>query len=200
MFADPIDHAVLQDPEQIGLQIERHLSDLVQTEHPATRLLDFAGASMLVRAGKGALGVSEKLACNEIMRDSAAIHRHEGALGIRAGAFDRAGEQLFANPVSPSMRIESVLAANLRARSRASRIAALSPRIWSNPTDGFETVPSAGAGRRLRLRGRTTTQPIAWPSFLTTSRLAFGNCCRNPFAQRASGVVRTTARIASGSV
>src|SRR6202008_1390214 len=86
------------DSEQIGLQIQRHLPDLVQTEHPATRLLDFAGASMLVRAGKGALGVSEKLACNEIMRDSAAIHRHEGALGIRAGTFDRAGEQLLANP------------------------------------------------------------------------------------------------------
>src|ERR1700730_13804244 len=55
MFADPIDHAVLQDPEQIGLQVERHLPDLVQTEHPATRLLDFAGASMLVRAGEGVL-------------------------------------------------------------------------------------------------------------------------------------------------
>src|ERR1700730_310097 len=67
MFADPIDHAVLQAREQIGLQVERHLPDLVQTEHPATRLLDFAGASMLVRAGKGALGVSEKLACNQII-------------------------------------------------------------------------------------------------------------------------------------
>src|SRR6202030_4040622 len=77
---------------------ERHLPDLVQTEHPATRLLDFAGASMLARAGKAALGVSEKLACNQIMRDPAAIHRHEGALGIRAGALDRAGEQILANP------------------------------------------------------------------------------------------------------
>src|ERR1700721_1492260 len=35
---------------------------------------------------------------SQIMRDSAAIHRHEGSLGIRAGAFDRAGEQLLANP------------------------------------------------------------------------------------------------------
>src|SRR4029077_10835712 len=161
MFADPIDHAVLQDPEQIGLQIERHLPHLVQTEHPATRLLDFAGASMLVRAGKGALGVSEKLACNQIMRDPAAIHRHEGALGIRAGAFDRAGEQLLAHPVSPSMRIESVLAANLRARSRAPGLAALSRRIWATVADGFDAIPSAGAGRRFRLRCRTTTQPIA---------------------------------------
>src|ERR1700730_9830098 len=137
MFADPIDHAVLQDPEHIGLQIERHLSDLVQTEHPATRLLDFAGASMLVRAGKGALGVSEKLACNEIMRDSAAIHRHEGALRIRAGTFDRAGEQLLANPRLAFDEDRECLAASLRARSRASWIAALSPKIWSNPTDGF---------------------------------------------------------------
>src|SRR5260370_29666867 len=98
MFADPIDHAVLQDSEQIGLQIERHLSDLVQTEHPATRLLDFAGASMLFRAGKGALGVSEKLACNEIMSDSAAIHRNERALRIRAGSFDLSAAQLLAIP------------------------------------------------------------------------------------------------------
>jgi hypothetical protein len=35
---------------------------------------------------------------SQIMRDPAAIHRHEGALGIRAGAFDRAGEQLLAHP------------------------------------------------------------------------------------------------------
>src|ERR1700757_808095 len=97
MFADPVDHAVLQDPEQIGLQVERHLPDLVQTEHPTTRLLDFAGASMLVRAGEGARGVSEKLTRNQIMRDPAAIHRYEGALRIRAGAFDRAGEQLLAH-------------------------------------------------------------------------------------------------------
>src|ERR1700722_8248363 len=137
---------------------------------------------MLVRAGKGALGVSEKLACNQIMRDPAAIHRHEGALGIRAGAFDRAGEQLLAHPR---------LAFDEDRECIGRPLARTLPRFPDR---------SAGAGRRLRLRCRTTTQPIAWPSFLTTSRLAFGNCCRKPFAQRASGVVRTTARIASGSV
>src|SRR5690349_8222482 len=138
MFADPIDRAVLQDPEQIGLQVERHLPDLVQTEHPATRLLDFAGASMLVRAGKGALGVSEKLACNQIMRDPSQFTGTKGPSAFGPAPLIARANSSLPTPVSPSMRIESVLAASLRARSRVSWIAALSPRIWSNPTDGFE--------------------------------------------------------------
>jgi hypothetical protein len=99
--ADAIDDPVLQHPQQVGLQVERHFADLVEAEEPTVGLLDLAGRPVLVGSGEGAADIAEQLAGDQVVSDSAAIDWDEGAFGGGAGALDGAGEQLLAHASFP---------------------------------------------------------------------------------------------------
>ena len=57
-LAEPLELALLKDPQQLGLQVERHLAYFVKQEGTAVRQLEFASFGG-VSAGEGPLGVAE---------------------------------------------------------------------------------------------------------------------------------------------
>ena len=86
----------LEDAEELGLRVERHVADLVEEERAAVGQLDEAGL-VPVRAGEGAAPVAEELALQEVVRDGRAVDRLEGAAPARH-AVELARRDLFARP------------------------------------------------------------------------------------------------------
>src|SRR6185436_3710055 len=83
--ADPLDHPLLEEAEQLDLQGERDVADLVEKQGAAMGELDlaFGGAD---RAGEGALLVAEQFGLEQILGDRRAIDRDEAAAAAPAGA------------------------------------------------------------------------------------------------------------------
>src|SRR5712692_10057323 len=90
--------ALLQDTQQLGLEIRRHLADLVQQQRAALRHLE---QDFLVhrRAGERALLVAEELRLDEILRDGRAVDLDERPFGALAVVVHRVGDQLLAGAV-----------------------------------------------------------------------------------------------------
>ena len=93
--AQALDLPLLQRAQQLGLQVERHLADLVEKERALVRQLE---AADLARDGAGerALFVAEELAFEQPGGNGRAIQLDEGALAARAQAMDGARQQFFA--------------------------------------------------------------------------------------------------------
>ena len=81
--ADALEGSLLQDAQELRLDERRDLSDLVEEERSADRLLESTDAP-LVGAGEGALLVPEHLALEERLRDRRAVKRYEWHLRTRA--------------------------------------------------------------------------------------------------------------------
>ncbi len=92
---DAADLALLKRAEQLHLQLRRQLADLVEEERAAVRLLEQAGP-VGVRAGEGALDVPEQLRLQQVLRDRAAVDRHESLRLARARGVDQASDQFLA--------------------------------------------------------------------------------------------------------
>ena len=67
--ADALDHALLQEAQQLGLQRHRQVADLVEEERAAVGRLDLA-QGLLGRAGERALLVAEQFALEQVLRES----------------------------------------------------------------------------------------------------------------------------------
>src|SRR6266542_1755613 len=93
--ADAVDLALLQDPQELRLQLDRHLADLVEAEGPAARELELAGAP-LHRAREGTLLVAVQLALDEVLRDRGHVDRDEGPPRAGRVRVDAAGDELLA--------------------------------------------------------------------------------------------------------
>src|SRR5690606_33171240 len=78
------------------LHVGRKLSDLVQEERTRIRFHEFAGV-LLRGAGEGPALVAKQDAFNEIVRNSAAIHRDERLAAPCAFALDGARDQFLAD-------------------------------------------------------------------------------------------------------
>ena len=96
VVADPLDLALLQDPQQLRLELDRDLAHLVQEERPPVRLLEATGP-VPVRAGECASHVAEELALEELRRHGGTVHLHQWRVGARAARVDGAGDQLLAH-------------------------------------------------------------------------------------------------------
>src|SRR5262249_54747783 len=88
--ADAADLAILQRAEELGLELGRHLADLVEKQRPAARLLEGADAPR-PGAGEGALLVAEELALQEVRGERAAVDDDEGTAAARARPVHRLG-------------------------------------------------------------------------------------------------------------
>jgi hypothetical protein len=90
--------ALLQHAEELGLQIRRHLADLVQQKRPALRLLE-----QPVLVGHGArersAPVAEQFRLDEVLRDRRAVDLDERALRPPAVVVQRVGDELLARAV-----------------------------------------------------------------------------------------------------
>ena len=92
---DPPDHAVLDDPEQLGLERHRHLGELVEEQRPAVGGLEQARL-VAVGAGEGALPVAEHLALEQRLGQRGAVDRHQRPARPPAVLVDELGDDLLA--------------------------------------------------------------------------------------------------------
>jgi hypothetical protein len=86
---------MLQDAQQAGLRLHRHVADLVKEERATFGLLETAGGAVL-RAGEGALLVPEQFRFDQVARDRSHVDRNEGAAAAAAILVQRARYQFLA--------------------------------------------------------------------------------------------------------
>src|SRR5712692_6682202 len=93
--AQPAHDALLEDAQELGLEVHRHLDDLVEQERAAVGLFQEAG---LVGggAGEGALRVAEELRLDEIPGQRRAVDLDPRPLAARAALVQRVRDQLLA--------------------------------------------------------------------------------------------------------
>ena len=97
-----LDLALLDGAQQLDLGGRRQLADLVQEQRAARSLDELAGMAV-GRAREGALLVAEQERLHQVVRDGAAIDRHERLGAPLAGAVDRPRDQLLADPRWPEI-------------------------------------------------------------------------------------------------
>ena len=78
--ADPLDLALLNRAQQLGLQLVAEVADLVEEQRAAAGELELAEL-LPDGAGERALLVAEQRALDELLRDGGKVHRHERRLG-----------------------------------------------------------------------------------------------------------------------
>ena len=95
--AEPAHRALLDGLEELGLQAERHETDLVEKHGAAVGGLEQAGLG-LARIREGATLVAEQLGFEERLRDGGAVDVHEGAGRARPDTVDGPSDQPLAGP------------------------------------------------------------------------------------------------------
>src|SRR5882724_10119200 len=80
---DSLDHALLQEAEQLDLKQRRHVGNLIEKDRPALGKLQLADG-LLDGAGEGPLFVSEELAFQKIFRDCRTVDGDERTGPARA--------------------------------------------------------------------------------------------------------------------
>jgi hypothetical protein len=93
MVREPLDLALLERAEQLGLEIDPQAADLVEEERAPVRQLELAGLAR-VRPGEGALLVPEQLGLEQGIGNRGQVHGHERLSPPRALVVDGAGHQL----------------------------------------------------------------------------------------------------------
>jgi len=95
--ADPLQLAVLQNAQELGLRGFMQVADFVEKDCPAVGQLEPA-APQRRRAGERALLVTEQLALDQLRRDGRAVDLHERAGRDGTLAMHVRGEQFLAGP------------------------------------------------------------------------------------------------------
>ena len=92
--------ALLQHPQQLGLEVGRHLADLVEQQRAPLGHLE-QPFLVALRAGEGPLLVAEQLRLDQVLRDRGAVDLDERPLRPLAVVVDRVRDQLLAGAVLP---------------------------------------------------------------------------------------------------
>src|SRR5260370_5311149 len=98
--ADRANFSFLQNPIQLHLHGEAHVSDLVHEERAAMRRLE-KPLSVFVSAGESSLHITEEFGLQESLRERAAVNGDERGLGPNAVFMNGASNQFFAGPTFP---------------------------------------------------------------------------------------------------
>ena len=96
--AHPYHAPVLDDPQQLGLQVQRDVADFIQEQRPAVGLLELAYV-IGMRIGESALHMAEQFAFKQRLRDGAGIHRHHRLPVPEAVGVDLVREHILAGTV-----------------------------------------------------------------------------------------------------
>jgi hypothetical protein len=80
--ADPLDHALLQEAEELYLKRDREIAHFIKKERPAARGLDLAERA-LRGSGVGTFFVAEQLGLEQGLRYGRAVDRDEPSLAAR---------------------------------------------------------------------------------------------------------------------
>src|SRR6266702_2022591 len=89
-----LDFPLLQRPEQLGLQLNRQISNLIKEKRSPFRQLKLA-CLVPHRTGEGPLDMAEQFALQQVTGDGGAVYGHERGVPARAVGVDGAGNQLF---------------------------------------------------------------------------------------------------------
>ena len=103
---------ILKEPQQLGLQLDRHVADLVQEQRAAVGELDEAGLASLGGRVRPLL-VTEELAFDQLARNRRAVDRDQGPRRPLA-AWMAFANTSFPTPVSPTSRISALERARRR--------------------------------------------------------------------------------------
>ena len=90
--------ALGENAQQPGLQLHRHVADLIEEQRAAAGLQYLALRALGPRAGEGAVRVAEQLAFDQTLGDGRAVDRHERPVPPIAVRVDRLGERLLPGP------------------------------------------------------------------------------------------------------
>jgi hypothetical protein len=147
--------AELEHPEQLGLQIERHVADLVEQQCPAIGFQQQALAGM-AGAGEASAHVAEELSLEKLLRNRGGVHGHERMRRAGAAGVDGASHELLTH---------SRFARNQHRRARSSH--AIDRRTQgSHGLSVSEHLRVHGEGR-----GRSGATPLArMPASLERTR------------------------------
>ena len=102
--ADSVDLPVGKHPQDLGLQIERHVPDFVKKQGAGVGEHELADSSAPLGAGKRPFLVTEKLAFQQRFGDGGAVDRHKGAGTSRPACVDGARNDLFAGAAFPEQQ------------------------------------------------------------------------------------------------
>ena len=95
--ADALDHALLQEAQELRLQRDRKIADFVEEQRTAVGGLDLA-QRLLGGPGERPLLVAEELALEQGVRNRRAVDRDEALFPARREIVQRPGEELLARP------------------------------------------------------------------------------------------------------
>ncbi|MNJ27603.1 hypothetical protein D3C77_221120 [compost metagenome] len=175
LVPDPAEDAVLQHPQELGLQMGGHVAYLVQHQGAAARQLQHAALALGVVA-KGAGGVAKQLALGHVVRHGGAVQRHEGMAGSQAGAVAGAGQQLLAGAGLPhdeqggilhrelgglGQHLLHLLALGLQVLEAPHFHRMERAEVHADPAGGFEHHNGAGQGLFALLFGHEQRHQIA---------------------------------------
>jgi hypothetical protein len=168
--ADALERALLEDPQQLDLCLQRKVADLVEEERPPVGQLDATGLATR-GAREGALLVSEQLALEQGVGQRRAVDRDEGTGAPGRLPVDRARRDLPSSS-STSRAAEDTVAVVVVARvvslvrpsaCRAACIAFSTTKTICSRSNGLSTKSAAPARIASTARGtvpcavRTTT-------------------------------------------
>ena len=92
---EPLELALLQNAQELGLRGEAHFGDLVEKEHAARRELHLPGLCLL-RAGERAALVAKQLRLEQLLGQCGAIQRDERPAPARRRGMDEPRHDFFA--------------------------------------------------------------------------------------------------------
>ncbi len=95
---DRTELSFLQHAQQLGLQVGRHLADLVEQERPTLGHRQQPGL-VGERAGEGATPIAEQFGLDQLLGQRRAVDLDEGPFGTRAVRVHRIGNQFLAGAV-----------------------------------------------------------------------------------------------------
>src|SRR5258705_1273047 len=72
--------APLQNAQQVGLQLQRHLSDLVEKQCSTVRRFDLPNHTGAPGTGEGTVYIAEQLARQKVSRQTSTVQGHEQAV------------------------------------------------------------------------------------------------------------------------
>ena len=98
--ADPHHLPFFEHAKQLGLRRQRQLSDLVEKQRSAGRVLERALAQA-IGAGKRAALVAEQLALDQLLGQRGAVHRDQRRLRARSSPMQLARDQFLARAALP---------------------------------------------------------------------------------------------------
>ncbi|MNV80788.1 hypothetical protein D3C71_1744120 [compost metagenome] len=76
--ADPAKTAVVEETQQFGLQVRRHLADFIEKHRALVGQFHQTGFATPLCAGEGAGGVAEQFTFGEVLRQCRAVQRQKG--------------------------------------------------------------------------------------------------------------------------